>query len=339
MAVLISLGLSEGRSDEPRHGTDGAGDTALFSKMSARAEGELARLRGQITEFEKLKHEAEGSLAYHERDKAQKLGWIEAGVSGLSPHMLDEPLARIEECKRRIATYVEKIEKINGKILEFSEDQEAGLPKRRENQTAIAELALARLRKDEEIEARRQELLKLLAERGEITGEMAATAGALELNCSWGEEAAKALTTALSADFLESSEKWLRWFAGALEGLEGHSPYIVSCETLTLPETLVHNGVYHFGERVWLTEGQAAPLLKETAKEKRQIEPEEDYRQAEEESKGNGIGVWYSLMQRRNARLAAERERKGNFLTGFGLNLTDREQMKRLDYFIKVKAG
>jgi hypothetical protein len=100
-----------------------------------------------------------------------------------------------------------------------------------------------------------------LRERVELTAKMGKATEALELTIPRDDldTRLEKLSASLPEDLFGASERWHGWFLGNQHGTK---PYIVIDEHLLRPETLAHNGLYHSGDTIQLTEEEAAELLR-----------------------------------------------------------------------------
>jgi hypothetical protein len=126
-------------------------------------------------------------------------------------------------------------------------------------QRNLAALAEGRQEQDEKVDRLLKELRQVLDDRAQLTAEMSSAAEALELAIPKDDldTRLEKLSASLPADLLAASERWHCWFLGKPNGTR---PYRICDEHLVVPETLAHNGLYHFGDTIQLTEGEAQLL-------------------------------------------------------------------------------
>lgn len=129
------------------------------------------------------------------------------------------------------------------------------------HQERVASLVGARFEKDREADRLIEELKRVLGERSELTSKMAEPCEALDLEIGadgLDETRFEKLLSSLPDELLTASERWQGWFLGKRNSVRS---YVVRAEQLMVAETLVHNGVYHFGETICLNDQEASELL------------------------------------------------------------------------------
>lgn len=128
-------------------------------------------------------------------------------------------------------------------------------------QGKLAELVEKRLDKDRKIDELLAELRQVLHERADSTAEMANPATALELTMPKTDldTRLEKLAASLPEDVFTASEKSHLWFLGKQKATKA---YIVVDEHLLRPETLAHNGIFHFGDIIQLIDEEARELLR-----------------------------------------------------------------------------
>jgi hypothetical protein len=132
---------------------------------------------------------------------------------------------------------------------------------RQHQQEQFRGLVNKRLEKDRQADQLLKELRRVLHERSQLTVGMQERVAALELTISddgLDRRRFEKLLDSLPDEVLSQSEKWCGWFLG--EQKDANS-YVVRVEGLLVPETLEDNGLYHFGDLIYLNEEHARDLL------------------------------------------------------------------------------
>jgi len=132
---------------------------------------------------------------------------------------------------------------------------------RQHRQEQFRELVNKRLAKDRQADQLLKELREVLRERGQLTAEMAEPLAALQLTIlddGLDTRRFEKLLDSLPDELLSQSERWCGWFLGEQKDAK---PYVVRVGNLLVGETLSDNGLYHFGDLIYLNEEQARDLL------------------------------------------------------------------------------
>jgi hypothetical protein len=128
-------------------------------------------------------------------------------------------------------------------------------------QEQVASLVGARLEKDREADRLIGDLKRVLGERAALTRKIGEQCEALDLEISpdgLDEARFENLLASLPEGVLTGSERWHGWFVGKRKDVK---PYVVRAHRLMATETLFHNGVYSFGDSIYLSEQEASDLL------------------------------------------------------------------------------
>jgi hypothetical protein len=118
-----------------------------------------------------------------------------------------------------------------------------------------------RLAKDRQADQLLKELREVLRERGQLTAEMAEPLAALQLTIlddGLDTRRFEKLLDSLPDELLSQSERWCGWFLGEQKDAK---PYVVRVGNLLAGETLTDNGLYFWGDLIYLNEEQARDLL------------------------------------------------------------------------------
>lgn len=212
---------------------------------------EIRKVTGTIGRFQRKLPELEASKA-----SITKMVVVE-DQSNMQPQ-LDATLLEIanthgviKACEEEKSRTEEAVRKLDPDPVEI----QARLIRQRE----LAALAERRQQQDRKVDVLLKELREALEERAYVTAEMSSAAENLELTIPKDdlEMRLEKLSASLPADLLTASERWHCWFLGKQDG---RKPYRVCEEHLLVPETLAHNGLYHFGDTIQLTEEEARVL-------------------------------------------------------------------------------
>lgn len=184
------------------------------------------------------------------RTKAAVLG------SDAAAGMLPQSIGEAEDRKSRIAIFEAQRANVQAQIDTLVNVSPSEAKQRAEQQSALAQLAIARLELDRSLALTVESLRMLLAKRLELTGKMYGLGRTIDFTWAFDgidKDRFQALENALPDNLLGQSEKWVGWFLG--EGQETES-YTILDETLTLAETLANANVFRRGERIELTAEQ-----------------------------------------------------------------------------------
>jgi hypothetical protein len=132
---------------------------------------------------------------------------------------------------------------------------------RQHQQEQFLGLVNKRLAKDRQGDQLLKDLRQVLHERGQLTVEMQEPITALKLSISddgLDTRRFEKLLDSFPDEVVSQSERWCGWFLGEQKGA---NPYVVRVENLLVAETLNDNGLYHFGDLIYLNEEEARDLL------------------------------------------------------------------------------
>ncbi|MGB7590688.1 MAG: hypothetical protein WCD04_14475 [Terriglobia bacterium] len=159
----------------------------------------------------------------------------------------------IKACQAQRASTEAEIEKLNPSPVEGTT--------RQHQQERFREIVEKRLATDRQADQLLKDLREVLQERCRLTVEMADPSAALELTIpddGLDTKRFEKLLDSLPADLLDQSEKWCAHF---LREQKDAKPYVVRVENLLVGETLFDNGLWHFGDTIFLTDEEARDLL------------------------------------------------------------------------------
>jgi hypothetical protein len=202
----------------------------------------------------------------------RRLSEAEAGVKRQRRYVLENPADPIPQAalvdftkefqalEAVLKGYREARAELEGKILEVRNLPEAERESLSAKRRRASEIVTRRLERYGEIDQRVEELRPMLSECNKDTEELERIADELDLHVHGGFDSARyeKLAASLPKDLLEESERWCGWFLGKPKGGQR---YIVRVQSLVLPESLAHHGVFVFGDSVYLNDQEAEPLL------------------------------------------------------------------------------
>lgn len=128
-------------------------------------------------------------------------------------------------------------------------------------QSRALRIVCARGETDSKVDAAVTLLRQLLQDRAQQTAELAEAVRPLELALppdGLDSQRFETLLGSLPEDIEVQSEKWAGHFTGRPKG---GRPYVVRAEHLAVAETLAHNGIYGFGDVIFLAADEAQELL------------------------------------------------------------------------------
>ena len=236
------------------------GKRAAYSPRSAVSIREEERLQAEIDRYAALEKNVEAEISRLEKDKEANLELV---ARGHSDRGLSDVLAKLEDGKRKLDAYGKAVEASQSTLAKFRDEVAAEAEKRSKRQTELAGLVRTRVRKDELIDAALASLRKLLNDRQALTEGIGELGRELEFyRRDWDGERFTALLPLLPETILERSKEWVAWFLG--EKSANHLKAYVVCakDGATVPETLAHSGMLHFGDTVCLREEDARELLR-----------------------------------------------------------------------------
>lgn len=195
------------------------------------------------------------------RETEAEIGQMTANVSRgqyVHPERITEANAYLEGQKKLLAELSKRSTDIEREIAALT-PRGSQKAKRIKWQTAFCRLAGKRFETDLEIAGLAMKLRALLLDRQKLSAGMHAAAAVFDLDVQHSPDALdedrfKALLKLLPPDMERISREWAARFAG-----DGQT-YVVVQDTLEVQETLVSEGTFRRGDRVRLTDAQAAPL-------------------------------------------------------------------------------
>ncbi len=150
--------------------------------------------------------------------------------------------------------------KVQAQIDALAKVSPADAKARAEHQTALAELALERLKCDQELASVIRTANGLLEKRRGMTGQMLAVMRKIDFALGFDgldSDRFEALEKSLPGDLEGRSEAYVEWLLGENQKTER---YTVLHDTLFFAETLANANVYRHGEEVDLTAEQVAEI-------------------------------------------------------------------------------
>jgi len=233
--------------------------TTAYSLRSQRAMIEEDRLRGNLEKIDGLIRHAEMKIAELERDKARTLAQIP--TENVNQTFLSFTLEALEDNHRKLAAYKEERASAEKTIAQLAPSP-AALAARTKEQQQLAQLAAERLEKDREVNDAVASLRQVLKARAALTSKMRESAASLDFTSNdefLDAQPFDELLASLPEDLLARSQDRAAWFLGKHKDMK---PYIVRVRLLVIPETLVSHGVYHFGDRIELSDKEARGLMR-----------------------------------------------------------------------------
>ena len=226
------------------------------SRKSIRTEQALVK---ELARRNALKGRVRDSLDTLEREKKMLLKLITDG-DAWADNALSDTLSKIDTEERKLTVFTEEAIEAQADLDNFRASIEACVLERSRVQGNLADLAVARLELDGEIERLLRAALAILEVRGQIVNLMREQAAAIELPGSFEAGVPASLHEALSLEIVSASSAWNSQFLGEEKHLK---PYIVSGESFEPEiETLSRKAVYSFGETVYLLEEEASAFLR-----------------------------------------------------------------------------
>jgi hypothetical protein len=232
---------------------------ATYSLRSQRNLVEEDQLRGNLQWIDDLIGGAERKILQGEKDKASLLR-----TSGrkVDHSVLSMVLEELEDTRRKLEAYKEERASVEKMIVQLAPSPGA-LGARAKEQQQLGQLAAERLEKDKRVNDLVGSLRQALQERAGLTVRMNKSASILDFTSNDDFLDARRfdeLPASLPEDLLVWSENRAAWFLGKQKDVKA---YIVRDRLLVIPETLASHGVYHFGDRIELTEERARELMRE----------------------------------------------------------------------------
>jgi hypothetical protein len=235
--------------------------TAAFSGRSQRSIVVEAGLRKEIRKAESFIDRFQKKLGPLEESKAFLTNRIIAHEENTLQPQLDATVTEIANVHGVIRAYQEERERTIEAVQKLNNPDPLATQARLAQQQQLAQLVSDRLDKDRELDGLIREARKVLGQRSALTEEMKKPLAALELVTPQSdlETRLEKLAASLPDDLLSASERWHLAFLGKEKDAR---PYVVADEYLLRPETLTHNGLYKFGDTIYLSAEEAAKLLR-----------------------------------------------------------------------------
>jgi hypothetical protein len=260
--ALQSL-FSPGQVEESREGMSQATKGQISEAHRLRSRRSILKEQEFRTAIKKV-HAGEAvterRLTEADAYAARYVKWvIREGQEQLRPQlndaMRDLAIQRelVKACQAQRASLGAEIEKL-------SPGPEEGATRQHHQEQGRA-LVNKRLELDRQADGLLKGLREVLAARSQVTQEMAEPIAALDLTISddgLDTRRFEKLLDSLPNELLPQSERWHGWFLGEQKDAKA---YVVRVEHLLVPESLIDNGLYHFGELIYLSEEQARDLL------------------------------------------------------------------------------
>jgi len=232
-----------------------------YSERSQKHWLKQRELENQVTNLKLSISLCERRIAKAEEITASVIGGKAQGRQ-YHPVNLGEELGHVEDEKREVAAYKERITSLEAEIKALRCPTPPQRAQRRKHQEHLAKLASERLAVDHRAQAAVQTLRELLEHRLELTEDMRKSAVAIDFTLSadhFDEIRFDQLLGALPADLVTASEGWVAQFIGKAKMKT--EVYTVAREGFTRPETLAHCGLYEPDETIRLTKEQADALV------------------------------------------------------------------------------
>lgn len=283
---------------------------------------EQRQLQRSLAEIESLQSYAEKRIAALQENKERQITSTNLR-SLVSDRALSEILREMEDKKLKVAAYTERAEALRSQIGSLCYAGAKELAKGRKQRRQLARLAGQRLELDRKIEAALPGLRRLLEERASLTDEMRPLAASIDLSVDLDRTRFDDLLSSLPETVLPASERWTAWFIG-----KQRKPYVVCVEELDMPETLVHHGLYKFGETAFLTDGEASELLRQD-----RVLTQKAFKQAVAEARRLGADVpeLMRIRQQERERQAQEARQKAEAANAALTSPETREARSSLD--------
>ena len=231
-------------------------------KWSARSQASYqreAKLRDQLSEVQRRIGYDQRILSDAQRELDRLMNSASLGSSAASEGV-PETLERIARQKAVIEAFEGQRTKIQAQIDAVGAVSPAEAKERLANQTALAKLAVERLKVDRTLASTVQMVRNLLEKRSGITDGMLGLMRRIDFTLAFDgldKDRFDALEKSLSADVEGKSEAWVGWLFGENQKTER---YTVRNETVTFAETLVNPNVYGRGEQCDLTPEELAEI-------------------------------------------------------------------------------
>jgi hypothetical protein len=238
-----------------------------FQKLLARKEWPV-RIQSSFLAEQKL--QAELRQCENWLSKAQeRIGELKTNSARLAalslngqyahPSHLEGVLADLRDLESKLPAYEELRTSLRVKLDAVVHPQPAQVAEQVKQRTALAKLGSSRLSADRKLDRMIRDLERALKARQVLSAKMEAVASVIGLKIKdLAEKRFDSLQAALPSDVIAESEGWAREFCGERDGEE----YAVVSESFTLPETLGHNGIFRPGDRVRISDEEAARLPK-----------------------------------------------------------------------------
>jgi len=238
-------------------------DTPPERRWSARSQGwlrERHRLRTALARQQCLAESCKHSAAVLNK-KIDDKAIIQAREGPILQSGMANDLVDLQAVERQLKAHEAEIANLEAQLKKMEEASVSGQGERAKNQEALATLLRARLATDAQLAAAIDAVSALLHQRDQETRKMLECSKLLDLTLvqdGLDTMRFEALLHALPENLLLRSQAWVTWFLGERRETR---PFLVSEETVTVPETLMCAGFYKRGECMELTTEEHARLF------------------------------------------------------------------------------
>jgi hypothetical protein len=255
-----AIGTGERPGGQTEKQVSGEHTARTYSLQSQNSVIAVERLKAKVNSQRNAIAIVEKKIADAEREVRRLTDIVDIQQNEITrPHL--------EEKTRELAGFREQLSGQKASLAEL-EAKIAGMnptPGQIEARAAAGEkfehLAILRNEIDAQIDPHLRELRSLLEQRNMLSPSLAEAAEAFDLQLpsdALDTSRFERLLSSLPKDMLTASTEWFARIVG--KPLNSHL-YIVRLAHLVRPESLVHSGIYHFGEEIPLTKEEAEDLL------------------------------------------------------------------------------